>query len=74
MKSIHPLHDSLLKIAIDSDGNVIREGMAATSDGQYWSIGYASKKLVRLDRTLSDGQKESRFIGKKRFACIHLLG
>lgn len=61
-------------VAIDNDGNVIREGMAVISGGDRWVVGYASRQLVRLDRRLVDGRKESRLIGQKRLCCIHILG
>lgn len=64
------------RVAIDNDGNVIREGMMVTSDSDYWVVGFASRWIVRLDRVNKRGKKmrESRFIGRRRLCCIHILG
>lgn len=63
-----------MNIAIDNDGNIIRKGMTVISGGDKWIVGYASRILTRLDRTLPDGREESRFVGKKRLCCVHVIG
>lgn len=59
---------------IDRDGNVIRKGMSVVSGGDTWVVGFASPRIVRLDRHMPSGCAQSRVLGLSRLCCIHIIG